>query len=225
MLTDGVRLTADVVLRHFQSLGDTCEFAGFQERATQKRPMTLLSNASCKLAELLDGLGCRFEGVGDPGLTKLEWKPAWQEYRLAAEPYFGRHSGHITQITDPIALALAEADAAAMLGLQRRRLLADLTDPQLIFVFASAAPGTDRDAAQRLLAALRRCGPAGLFCVVPAADPAQVGAVEWLGDGLQFGWIDRFGQFPPNRPWVGSYEVWRRLCTTALAQHMQHLAT
>lgn len=203
------------VMGVFQALGDSCEFAAFQERATQRQPRTLLSHGSCKLEAMLVGLAREFDGVGDPALTRLEWRADWREYRLGVEPYFGMHSGHFHPFADAATLEQATADAAAMLRLLRRRLLADLKDPRRIFVFTTM--GLDVAAAHRLHAGFRAASPAGLLCVSPGLVPA--GTVVDRGDGCYIGGLNGFGHFPPNRPWVGPYDTWRSLCAAALECH------
>ncbi len=205
------------VLAVFQALGEDCEFAAFQERATQRKPRTLLANGGCKLDALPGVLADRFAGVGDPAGTRLEWRADWREYRLCATPSLGMHSGHFVPFADAAAQAQATADAAAMLRLLRRQLLADLADPRRIFVFT--ATGLDAAAVERLHAAFQAASPAGLLCVSPGLAPP--GTVARVRPGCYLGGIGGFGYFPPNRPWVGPYETWRALCAAALALHRE----
>lgn len=207
------------LFKGFQSLGDNCEFASVQERAGLKRPLTLLSYATTSAAGLATMMADRFAAVEQAASLQFKWSYAKSESELHVAEAVRLHARRFRPFRGKREEAAAISDSVAMLRLLRRRLLTDFGDPNRIFVFKTDDPDFDLSAAVRLHAAMRPLGPAGLLCVTPALRPDRVGEVEDAGEGLYLGWIDRFGRFPDNAPWEGSYDVWRTLCRQARRLH------
>ena len=99
---------------------------------------------------------------------------------------------------------------------QRRRLLflkdkliADLEEPQKIWIYATNQWASDVDVA-RLFAALRAYGPNSLLYVRPERGDRPAGTVEMLEDGLYAGYFPGLAEFV--RGGQPPYELWRQLC-------------
>jgi hypothetical protein len=194
----------------FESLGDNCEF-GLVQRAYDIEPLSLFRWSGTDAARLVLGLCRRFEGLGDPAFTRLEWRGEPPDYHLADRRYLSVHTWVGERQTDPAREAEMFAAGCARLRLLRRKLLADIEAGRRIFVFKASGPDARTESFHAVHAALRGIGPAPLLCVTRAATPAQVGQVDRLGDGLYLGHIDQF-----SRATI-SLATWRRLCAATAA--------
>ncbi len=198
------------LLARFESLGDNCEF-GLVQRGAGHEPMSLFHAAGTDVARLVLGLCRRFDGLGDPAFTKLEWRDDASEYSLVDPRYLSVHTLHKERIADPAREEEIRLAGCARLRLLRRKLLADIETGRRIFVFKISDYTPRLATFAAVQAALRGIGPAPLLCVVRAATPAQIGQVEALGDGLYVGHIDRFTMHEI------SHATWRRICEATAA--------
>jgi hypothetical protein len=104
--------------------------------------------------------------------------------------------------------AFAEQQRRRLMFL-KRKLIADLEEPQKICVYSSDERVSDDDAA-RLFAALRAYGPNALLYVRRADAEHPAGTLEARQDGLYIGYFPGTTEFgagaqPP-------FELWRDLC-------------
>lgn len=201
---------AGPLLARFENLGDNCEF-GLVQRGAGIEPMSLLRWVGTDAARLVLGLCRRFEGVGDPAHTRLEFRGDPPDYKLRDPRYFSLHTWTSDKLDDPAREEEMRLAGCARLRLLRRKLLADIEAGERIFVFKSSREVTHPDSFVAVHAALRGIGPAPLLCVVRAETPAQVGQVEDLGDGLYLGRIDQFSRADV------SHDAWRRVCAATAA--------
>ena len=194
----------------FEGLGDNCEF-GLVQREFGLEPFSLFRWVGTDAARLVLGLCRRFEGLGDPGFTRLEWRGEPPEYKLQDRRYLSMHTWLNERQADPAREAEILAAGCARLRLLRRKLLADIEAGARIFVFKASGPDAGTESFHAVHAALRGIGPAPLLCVTRAATPEAVGRVEALGDGLYLGHIDQF-----SRATI-SFATWRRVCAATAA--------
>ncbi len=198
------------LLARFESLGDNCEF-GLVQRAFDAEPIGLLRWASTDAARLVLGLCRRFEGLGDPGFTRLDWSGDPPDYKLVDARYLSLHSWVTERQTDPAREAEMFAAGCARLRLLRRKILADIEGSRRIFVFKASGVDAGIESFHAVHAALRGIGPAPLLCVTRTGAAEKTGTVEALGDGLYLGHIDQF-----SRAMV-SFATWRRICAATVA--------
>jgi hypothetical protein len=194
----------------FESLGDDCEF-GLVQRHFDADPQDLLRWGSTDAARLVLGLCRRFDGLGDPAATRLQWHADVAEYRLHDPRYLSLHTWRSARIEDPAREAALHLSSCARLRLLRRKLLDDIAAARRIFVFKTSRGATAPDHVFALHAALRGIGPAPLLCVALATDPAGIGQVEQIGDGLYLGHIDRFSRTDI------AYAAWHSICAATAA--------
>jgi predicted O-methyltransferase YrrM/capsular polysaccharide biosynthesis protein len=217
----------DRLVACFESLGDSCEF-GLVQREAGAEPLGLLrfagfpGAAEDRLEDLVTALDRGFDGLGDPDTVEviLAGEPGHQEY-VVRESVYGLFYHTFLGPTDVEAATLRRNETIRLRFL-RRKLLTDLASAEKIFVWKCNV-AIDVMRVRRLLAALRRHGPATLLWVCAAdAAPGRVGSVEQLADGLLRGVIDRFA------PYDGmtniSNAAWRTICATALALLGSHTA-
>lgn len=201
---------AAALFARFENLGDNCEF-GLVQRGAGIEPASLLRWVGTDAARLVLGLCRRFEGLGDPAHTMLEFRGDPPDYKLRDPRYFSQHTWASGKLDDPAQEEEMRLAGCARLRLLRRKLLADIEAGQRIFVFKSSAEAPHPDSFVAVHAALRGIGPAPLLCVVRAETPEQVGQVDDLGDGFYLGHIDQF-----SRATI-SYGTWRRICAATAA--------
>jgi len=201
-LRDGA---AKALMARFESLGDNCEFALVQ-RHFQAEPVSLLRWAGTDAARLVLGLCRRFDGLGDPARTVLEWRPETQEYFLQDERYLGCHTWQGARLDDPAAEEAMRLAGCARLRLLRRKLLSDIAAGQRIMVYKSHRDDLLPGHMAAIREALRGIGPAPLLFVARAEGADQVGQVQALGDLVYRGWIDSFSRADT------SFAAWHRIC-------------
>ena len=198
------------LMRRFASLGDDCEF-GLVQRACDAEPQDLLRWVGTDAARLVLGLCRRFDGLGDPAATRLEWHEAVQEYRLNDPRYLSLHTWNGARPDNAAAEAELHLAGCARMRLLRRKLLADIVAARRIFVFKESREDATPDGHFAVHAALRGIGPAPLLCLVVAATPDKIGRVEERGDGFYLGHTDRFSRTDI------AHDTWHRICATTAA--------
>jgi hypothetical protein len=191
----------------FENLGENCDF-GIAQSLFNAHPVGLLRWGLTTIPHVVAGLRCGFRGIGDDPYTSLVWDPEEKEYKLGDVRYLSVHTWARDEIKDPVALAEMKHAGRARLRLLARKLMADLRSGRRICVVTQRVSRLDMDQVRQLHAALRAIGPNALLAVDRASAPADLGRVDYLGDGLYVGHIDRFARD------AGATEIWHRLCTT-----------
>ena len=208
---DGEPMPPSALMLAFESLGERCDFGAVQ-RSFGVEPLGLLRFAWSRFDSLIAALNDRFDAVGTVddttfGLYRDETILRMKKYDLIFHTFVHRVADEPPDKQE------------AFFRQQRRRLLflkdkliADLEQPQKIFVYATNDHASD-DHAARLFAALRAYGPNSLLFVRPARDNRPPGTVEVLADGLYAGY------FPGLNDFVAGDQVpldlWRQLCARA----------
>jgi len=195
-------------LSAFDSLGENCELALAQRHYGVELPLSLLRWAGTTYENVVRGLECRFEGLGDPATTTVAWIEI--DYRIQT-PYLRLHTT-VIEPRDEKGVAELLHHGCATLRLLRRKLLREIADARRIFVFKSADPGFGVAEMRRLKTAMRAIGPASLLCVTQK-DRAEACRVEKLDDGLYAGRLERFVM--PHGP----FDEWAALCSETLKLH------
>ncbi len=212
-------METDRLVGQFESLGDSCEF-GLVQRVAGAEPLGLLRFAGFsgaldhRLEELVAALDRGFEGLGDTDTVQVTvaGEPGHQEY-LLREATYGLQYHTFLSPTD-VDVATLRKNESIRLRFLRRKLLADLASAEKIFIWKSNLP-VEETRVRRLLAALRRHGPATLLWVC-AADVAsgRVGDVEKLSDNLLRGVIDRFASYETMTDI--HHAAWFEICAAAV---------
>ncbi len=193
----------------FESLGPTCEF-GLVQRHFGAEPLGLFRFADTPLAGLLAALEDGLPAAMSNEPASLVLDPDTGEYRLVDRTHgFAWHTGQHDGQADAGAL---ERQEQARLPHLVQRFTETLQDGGKILVLHDADGPADPATIGRLLAALRRHGDATLLWVGAATDGHAPGDVEWAGDGLMRGWVDRL---TPRREAVASMAAWGTVCRRA----------
>ena len=199
----------------FTSLGQDCEF-GLVQRHFDTEPVSLFRWGTTTTAQMMAGLACQFEGLGDPGSTSLVWLPAAEEYRVVDPRYLAAHTWVHGRVP-PDQEAKLLSDGRARLSLLRRKLLYELTDHRRIFVHRRADEGFDRATMMALHRLLRGYGDASLLCLAPDFEGLDHGTVTDLGDGLFVAVLEAHDHAK------GPHPAWLDLCRAARRLHEARL--
>jgi tetratricopeptide (TPR) repeat protein/lysophospholipase L1-like esterase len=200
-------LTETELVTRFESLGENCEF-GLVQRYYNAEPLGLLRFAGTTYPLLLKALEARFEGVGDPEHTILTAKPG--EYIVSDRRYgMVSHTFINPQAVDGETLFPKQCKRLRFL---RSKMLNDLARGEKIFVVLAITETTD-DAARALHVAMQAYGHVRLLVVRAQIDGREPGTVEDAGDGLMFGYLDRYGR--RNGVWDISFDAWLEVCRCA----------
>ncbi|HEV2189651.1 MAG TPA: tetratricopeptide repeat protein [Stellaceae bacterium] len=199
--------TADLMLS-FESLGERCDFGAVQ-RKFGVEPLGLLRFAYSKYDALVAGLEDRLEAVGSVEDTGFELYNdenilIMKKYGLVFHTFVDQNELGTQEKRDRF-----RQQQRRRLGFLRDKLIADLEEPQKIYIYSSEERVSDADAT-RLFRALRAYGPNSLLYLRPATKTRTEGMVEALSDGLYVGYFDALADFVSgNQP---TFELWRQLC-------------
>ncbi len=203
-------LTLPQIALKFESVGENCEFGLFQRRCDAE-PLGLLRFSSTFVRNLVRGVECGFEGLGeiddiDPrleGAPRAEYMIHEKKYGLVYHTfvYEGQRSAW-----------LMREQESARLKFLRRKFMEDLQVAEKIFVYRFAGPIAEEEILP-LHMALNRYGPVTLLWVVLAERDRPAGTVEVLMPGLLKGYIDRFA--PADNAHDLSFDGWLRVCANA----------
>ena len=205
---DADEISVSDLMLSFESLGERCDFGAVQ-RKFGVEPLGLLRFAYTRFDPLIAALEDRFAAVGTAEDTGFELYN--DENILYMKKYGIIFHTFVYQNELP-----TDAKRSAFREQQRRRLaflrnklVADLEEPQKIYVYSTDERTADADA-HLLFAALRSFGANSLLYVRPATAQRAEGMVEMLDDGLYAGYFAGLNDFvsggqPP-------FELWRRLC-------------
>jgi tetratricopeptide (TPR) repeat protein len=203
----------------FESLGERCDFGAVQ-RSFGAEPLGLLRFAFTKFDSLIAALEDRFAAIG------TEEDTGFEHYKDENILYMRKY-GLIfhTFVYDRDLPTSEKREAFQAKQLQRlvflkNKLVADLQDPQKIYVYSTDERHSDDDV-QWLFSALQTFGPNSLLYVRPSRDDRSSGLVERLEDGLYAGY------FPGLADFVGGaqppFDLWRHLCQQAY--RLEHSAS
>ncbi len=201
-------MSPSALMLSFESLGERCDFGAVQ-RHFGVEPLGLLRFAWARFDSLIAALEDRFEAVGT--VEDTEFGRYRDETILRMTKYGLIFHTFVEGMHD----APAEKQEAfheqqrRRLSFLKNKLIADLEDPQKIYVYSTNEAASD-DHVRRLFAALRTYGRNSLLYVRPATAACPEGLVEALEDGLYAGYFPGLNDFvsgisPP-------LELWRRLC-------------
>lgn len=199
------------LMLEFESLGRDCEL-GMVQRRYGAEPLGLLRWTGTTLDSLDRALSARLEGLGEPANTDLvDLGGFWS----IVDKRWGLYT-HTFVSTGEVAHDELYAKSLKRITYLRRRLLADLTSGEKIFVYKS-----DEVSAAALLdlhASLRSFGPVVLLLVRTADATSDFphgrpGEIEVLGPDLFVGFLSTFGA--AKGFWQIAFEEWVAICREA----------
>jgi hypothetical protein len=201
-------MSPSALMLSFESLGERCDFGAVQ-RHFGVEPLGLLRFAWAPFDSLIAALEDRFDAIGT--VDDTEFGRYRDETILRMKKYGMMFHTFVEGMHDAPAVK-----QRAFYEQQRRRLtflkdklVADLEDPQKIYLYSTDEAVSD-DHARRLFAALRAYGRNSLLYVRPATARCPEGLAEVLDDGLYVGYFPGLNDFVSgNSP---PLELWRRLC-------------
>ncbi len=199
------------LLSRFESLGEDCEF-GLVQRYVGIEPLGLFrfNYSPRKTLQLLlqDGL----ERICSPGCLSLHVN-AGQEYIVRISPFgFVYHSFMRVGQIGPEDLLAREYRRLAFLA---RKFREDAALGEKIFVRQDNVDATEVEM-RGLHGALGALGPSFLLWVTTQTPAHPPGTVEYLGDRLMRGYLDRPAAMVTDIHWV-STDGWVMLCQAAAA--------
>lgn len=203
------------VLRHFESLGDNCEF-GFVQQRNSVFAGGLLRFNTMPTHQLLRGLATGFERFPDRSRMRLERHPTLaddHEYIVYEDGYgLGGHTSiKVLQGGDSHA-ALLDREHTRLTFL-KRLLIEELENGETIFVFKRNLAPSEAEV-MALWLGIRRFGRCSLLWVVPEAPGLPAGSLVVLAEGLLKGYIDRFAPYADAEDF--SLACWLTICRRAL---------
>ena len=198
----------ELMLR-FESIGENCEF-GLVQRRCGAEPLGLFRFASAPLPKLMAGLEQGFEGLSDPENLHVQLSANGREYMVFDRKYQLLY--HAWVLAEEMSAEAVRQREARRLPLLIRKLMEDLKQAEKIFIFHGMEPLSDIEA-RALLARLRGFGPNTLLWLELADATHPAGTVEWLGEGLLKGYMDRFA--PGEDAHDLSLDCWVAVCREA----------
>jgi hypothetical protein len=181
-------LTMHKLVLDFESLGSNCEL-GMVQRHYGAEPLGLFRFSYTPLDGLLAALEGDFHTASFGDRASLVLNPETREFELVDRVHgFEWHTWQYDGQADAETL---ERQELVRLPYLVRRFYETLEDGEKILVLRDEDAPTDPAKVERLLAALRRHGEVTLLWVGVATDGHAAGDVEWAGEGLLRGWIDR----------------------------------
>jgi hypothetical protein len=198
----------ELMLR-FESIGENCEF-GLVQRRCGAEPLGLFRFASAPLPKLKAGLEACFEGLSDPDNLDVQLSSNGREYMVYDRKFQLLY--HAWVLAEEMTAEAVRQREVRRLPLLIRKLVEDLNQAEKIFIFHGMEPLTDEEA-RDLLARLRSYGPNTLLWIEPANADHPAGSVEWIGQGLLKGHIDRFA--PGDDAHDLSLDCWIAICRNA----------
>jgi hypothetical protein len=205
----GPPLPRDQLIMRFESLGDNCEF-GLVQRKMGAEPLGLLRFSYIELRNLLRGLHCGFDGLGDPDTTNVSVQGSDREIVVRESAYDMTY--HTFQYESQIDLDTAHRQQATRLNFLKRKLLEDIGAGEKIFVLKRVPPLRPEEVLP-IYAMLNELGRNWLLWVLPSDAAHPPGTLEVLLPGLLRGYIDRFA--PNENAHDLSLEVWTTVCEAA----------
>jgi hypothetical protein len=202
-------LPPDQLIMRFESLGDNCEF-GLVQRMMGAEPLGLLRFSFIELRQLLRGLRCGFDGLGDPSTTEVGAFGPDREI-VVKESLYGM-TYHTYQYESQIDLDTVHRQQVTRLNFLARKLLEDVGNGEKIFVLKRTPPLRPEEVLP-IYAALNELGRNWLLWMLTSDAAHPPGTVEVLLPGLLRGYIDRFA--PGENAHDLSLAAWRSVCEAA----------
>lgn len=203
------QLPRDQMIMRFESLGDNCEF-GLVQRLMGAEPLGLLRFSYIELRQLLRGLRCGFDRLGDPDTTEISTFGVDKEI-VVRESLYGM-TYHTYQYESQIDLDTVHRQQITRLSFLRRKLLEDIGNGEKIFVLKRTPPLRPEEVLP-LYAVLNELGRNWLLWMLPSDKAHPPGTVELLLPGLLRGYIDRFA--PNENAHDLSFAAWTAVCEAA----------
>jgi hypothetical protein len=202
-------LAPDQMIMRFESLGDNCEF-GLVQRRLGAEPLGLLRFSYIELRQLLRGLRCGFDGLGDPDTTVVTASGPDREI-VVNESVYGM-TYHTFQYETQIALDTVRQQQATRLNFLKRKLMEDIDSGEKIFVL-KRVPALRPEEVLPIYAILNELGRNTLLWMLPSDAAHPPGTVEQLLPGLLRGYIDQFA--PNENAHDLSLGIWTSICEAA----------
>jgi hypothetical protein len=202
-------LPRDQLITLFESLGDNCEF-GLVQRKMGAEPLGLLRFSFIELRDLLRGMQCGFDGLGDPGTVDVTAQGADREIVVRESVY--NMTYHTFQYETEIDLETVQRQQATRLNFLKRKLMEDIGAGEKIFVL-KRFPALRPEEVLPIYATLNELGRNWLLWMVPSDAAHSPGTIEVLLPGLLRGYIDRFA--PNENAHNLSLETWTAVCEAA----------
>ncbi len=216
--------TAELLMR-FESLGGAdaqgCEFGVFQ-RAFGAEPRGLLRWASLEPDQLIAALNARFDGVGLGDHTRIstQFFDNREEF-VTEDTRFGMRMHTFLAVSD-IQVDKAAVQLTRRLRFLTQKLIADLENGEKIFVYRKLSRDLTDPELTGLRCAMAADGAPVLFYIRYATSEKPPGTIEWAGDGLLSGYIERF-EFDREGRYIGAVnEAWLTLCQRAIERIAEH---
>jgi hypothetical protein len=211
---EAAELPLSELMLRFESLGENCEF-GLVQRRCGAEPLGLFRFASAPLPKLIAALDARFEGLSEPANLEVQLSPNGRKYLVTDKRFQLLY--HAWVMAGEMAAEEVHRREVRRLPLLIRKLSEDLSQAEKIFVYHGMEPLSSEQAGE-LLARLRAYGPNTLLWVELADAEHTPGTVEWCGDGLLKGYIDRFA--PGENAHDLSLDCWVELCRDAYRKRL-----
>ena len=201
---------ATALLRHFESLGDNCEF-GIVQRKLSLEVFNLLRFGNAQIANLMVALTDDLVALNDAAAVTADLNQARRrEFVVSVPAYKLRwHTFMYENETDRDSVLRANA---VKLGYLRRKFYEGLRAGRKIYVIKRQQPLLLSQAVAVLLE-LNRHGRATLLCVEPVPAGRQSGEVDLLMPGLMRGYIAAFA--PEDNVEAAEPADWLRLTANA----------
>ncbi len=208
------------IFARFESLGGLgqgCEF-GLVQRLAGIEPLGLLRWARMRPENLTAALQAGFEGVGTPEQTELsfyeEVTPDDPEYTVRDLKY-GMDMHTFTKRSD-IPFEKMYKSTCRRLGFLKTKLLDDFAAAEKIFVYKIFSRNLDRAEVLQIHALLQRYGKVTLLYVRYSDADHPGGSVEWWGERLLVGYIQRFSMTMAGEAITPLMPEWVSICSQAL---------
>jgi hypothetical protein len=199
------------LLRHFESLGNNCEF-GIVQRATGYDPPGLFRNVGfLQTEQIIHAIENALDGMFEEGMYEFSRPPNWPDYALHCRRYgFQFHTAVPVDAGEETV-----RDVILRFRFLKRLFLEDLESARKVFAYRhNEAVQTERTLADRLLAALRRHGSNWLLFVVQDERPEHRFAyARAAGDGLIMAGIPRLSA---ENPPIINFAAWEKLTRATL---------
>ncbi len=208
------------VFSQFESLGGLgqgCEF-GLVQRMSGVEPLGLLRWARMRPENLIAALEAGFEGVGTAEQTELSFyheATADDPEYTVRDKKFGMDMHTFTKRSD-IPFDKMFTSSCRRLAFLRTKLLDDFAAGEKIFVYKIFKRNLERSELDTIHALLQRYGKVTLLYVRYSDAEHPGGSVEWGGERLLVGYIQRFSMTMAGEAITPLMPEWVSICTGAL---------
>jgi hypothetical protein len=177
------------LMTQFVSLGINCEL-GQVQRWCGADLLGLFRFGMTPMPGLIEALDSGFESIANPAMIKFKTTPGGEFISMHQRYNVNFHTAmNINKTTEE---RVRERLVRHFTYLSRM-LLEEIALGEKTFVYRPKTTDVPETDAQRLLASLRRHGPAVLLWAAWSDDPARVGKVEWRIPGeLMVGYLDHY---------------------------------